>query len=85
MADANFTVTPNSINNPLINESRDETVQNVANVLSFLMESVPGTDLEDYRADEQNTVSPKYGLSMILECCVLALSHSAMPQGVRHG
>lgn len=85
MADANFTVTPNSINNPLINESRDETVQNVANVLSFLMESVPGTDLEDYRADEQNTVSPKHGLSMILECCVLALSHSAMPQGVRHG
>lgn len=85
MADADFTVTPNNINNPLINESRDETVQNVADVLSFLMASVPGADLHAYVADKQNTVSPKNGLSMILESCVLALSHSTMPRGVRHG
>ena len=85
MAGVDFTVTPNSINNPFINESRDETVQNVADVLSLLMQSVLGADLQSYRADEHNTVSPKNGLSMILECCVLALSHNAMPQGARHG
>ncbi len=70
-----------SINNPLINESAEETVLNVSNVLTFLMGSIPGAEIGEYFIDQKPTTSPKNGLSIILECCVLALAHSVKAKG----
>ena len=67
---------PESTDNPLIGESREETVMRVRNVLQVLRARYIG---EDDRIASDQTIEAldgeSIGLALILACCVTALEH----------